>query len=276
MATQKNPFIDIHSHFIFEVDDGAKNKQLSLEMLRQAQDNGITQLIATPHATDLTNDAISQQFIKRFSSLKEMIASEKLNIKIILASELYFNPHIYELLKYEWATFDGKGKFLLFELPLYEMPTQVSEFIFHCKLEGITPILAHPERYSYLRKNYSSLLEWHRQGCLMQVNAGSVLGHFGERAMTFSKKIVRSNLAAFIASDAHDTEYRNYSVLKKAHKILSELVSLELLDGLFYENPKCAILGEPIESEQIDETVFEERFFSFDSLKKNLHKVFRL
>ncbi len=276
MATNKNPFIDIHSHFLYGVDDGAKNKQVSLEMLHQAQDSGITQLLATPHATDLTDEAISQQFLDHFASLEEIIASDGLAIKIVLASELYFNPGIYNLLKFEWATFGGEGKYLLFELPLYEMPRQVSEFIFHCKLEGITPILAHPERYPYLRKNISSLLEWHRQGCLMQVNAGSILGHFGERATVSAQKIVRSNMADFIASDAHDSEYRNYKVVNQAHKELSEFSSSEMLNRLFFENPKRAISGESIELQEVDEFVFEERFLLFDILKKNLRKVFRI
>lgn len=269
-------FIDIHSHFLYGVDDGAKTKETSLKMLRQAHDSGIEQLVATPHATDLTNAAISQQFLDHFARLKEMIVSEGLKIKIVLASELYFNPHIYDLLGYEWATFDGKGKYLLFELPLYEMPRLVSEFIFHCKLEGITPILAHPERYPYLRKNLSSLMEWQRQGCLMQVNAGSLLGHFGERAMLFAQKIVRSKMANFIASDAHDIDYRNYEVLSQVSTELSEYISSETLNLLLFENPKRAILGESIDAHEVNEAEFEERFGLVEALKKNLRKVFQI
>lgn len=276
MTKQKMPFTDIHSHFLFAVDDGAKNEQVALEMLRQAEECGITHLLATPHATELTNDAISTQFLEHFKILENMIDAEGLQLKLFLASELYFNAHVYELLKYKWATFDGKGKYLLFELPLYEMPRQVSDFIFQCKLSGITPILAHPERYSYLRKNTEKLLEWQRQGCLMQINAGSILGHFGESTAAFTFKLMRSNMANFVASDAHDTKYRNYGVLEKARQVLSEITSDDKLDDLFYENPKRAILGEPIESGEVDELVFQEHFFSLNQLRKNLRKVFHL
>ena len=97
MATAKKyPFIDIHSHFLFGVDDGAENQDGALMMLRQAAEENIKHLVATPHATDLTNEIISNQFQERFNILQEQINLEKIDIEISLGSELYS----YNLIEY--------------------------------------------------------------------------------------------------------------------------------------------------------------------------------
>ncbi len=133
------------------------------------------------------------------------------------------------------------------------MPRKVGDFIFQCKLNGITPILAHPERYKYLHKKEETLLAWHRQGCLFQINAGSVYRQFGQPVATFARKLLKAHLAHFVASDAHDHEFRNFKGLKQAWESAKEYLPAWYLDQLFYENPKRALAGQIIQPPPVDE-----------------------
>ncbi len=245
-------------------------------MLQQAVEQNITHLLATPHATDLTTEAVSDRFLDHFKELQDLVAEENIAINISLASELYFSPHVYDWIKYPWATFNNNRKYLLFELPLFEMPREVKEFIFQCKLEGITPILAHPERYSYMNKNVEVLFEWHRQGCLMQINAGSITGQFGSRAEKLALKMIQARLAHFVASDAHETEYRNYEQLPKAREILSAQFPQDYVDELFSINPQKALDGLPFETREPDESLIEDSWFTYQGILNKINKVFHL
>ncbi len=276
MAQKQPRFTDIHSHFLFSVDDGSKNKLESLNMLQQAVEQNVTYLLATPHATDLTTEAVSERFLDHYKELQNLIAEENIAIKIALASELYFNPHIYDWIKYPWATFNNNRKYLLFELPLFEMPKEVKDFIFQCKLEGITPILAHPERYSYMNNNIEVLFDWYHQGCLMQINAGSVTGQFGSRAEKLALKLLQARLAHFVASDAHETEYRNYKQLPLAKEALSGQLPADYVDALFSVNPQKALDGLIIETDEPDERLIESSWFSYQGILNKINKVFHL
>ncbi len=267
-------FIDIHSHILYNVDDGSKSEKMSLQMLEQAVKANIAQLVATPHANDLTQKKQSERFIERFEHLQLTIEKHQLPVKLLLGSELFFGPGIETLLEAPWATFNNNRKYLLFELPLYEMPKDVEHFIFERHLEGITPILAHPERYSYLHKRLDKLVAWHHQGCLMQINAGSIVGQFGERVSSVARRLIKAGLAQFVASDAHDPEYRNYKVLGKAAEQMLEYVPQEHIEWLVYKNPLSAIRGKSIDPFEIDESRLEEDWKSVTRLWNQVKKRF--
>jgi len=201
-------YADIHSHFLFGVDDGAPDMPQTLAMLEQAVKNNFKYLLATPHASDLMNKALSIRFTENFTQVKQLIARHNLPLNISLASELFFSPAMHRWLEYPWATFNHKRKYLLFELPFYEQPEGVGDFIFKSHLKGIYPILAHPERYAYLRNTPQILRNWHQQGCLLQLNAGSLTGQFGPKIETFARKLLKARLIHFVASDAHSAGHR--------------------------------------------------------------------
>ncbi len=265
-------FIDIHSHILYNVDDGSKSEKMSLKMLEQAVNANIVQLVATPHANDLTQKKQGDLFIKRFEHLQLLIEKHRLPIKLLLGSELFFGAGIETLLQARWATFGNNRKYLLFELPLYEMPKDVEHFIFERHLEGITPILAHPERYSYLHKRLDKLVDWHHQGCLMQINAGSIMGQFGERVSSVARRLIKSGLAQFVASDAHDPEYRNYEVLGQAADRMLEYLPQDSIEWLVYKNPLKVIQGASIEPFEIDESQLEDDWKSVAGLWNQVKK----
>jgi len=235
--------IDIHSHFLFGVDDGSNDESQTRAMLKQAADSGITDLVATPHVNETSNQKYFDQINKNFDDVEEIIKEENLNLKIHRGSEIILDSRILEWLKFPDLLFGNEQKYLLFELPLFFDFQKVSDIIFELALQKITPILAHPERSIKLQESPEILLQWLGQGSLMQMNAGSILGHFGKKAQRTSKKFLKSGLIQFIASDAHETRYRNYSALKDAYNQVSGNFSVEFADILFKENPRILLNG---------------------------------
>ena len=253
-------FTDIHTHIIFSVDDGAKDLDHSLRMVEQAAENGVGQILATPHITDVMGEQNGEKIRKHFNELSEKVLKDKLPIRIYLGSELYFNDRIYDWLHQDWSSFNNNQKYLLFELPLFDLPEGVADFIFNVKLKGITPILAHPERYIYFHKKFDVILNWYQQGCLMQMNAGSLTGQFGDEVSTFTRKLLEAGVYSFVASDAHDTEGRNFKVLGKAYEIANDILAKEQVDKLFIENPARSIRGELIEQNTIVQEFLEKNW----------------
>ncbi len=234
-------FADLHSHFVFGVDDGAPDLDASMAMLEQAASLNIRTLLATPHATELTDETFSQQLLDHFKQVQETAQKEKLPVDLYLSAEMFFSNRILEWFHYPWSTFDNNGKYLLFELPLFDLPDGVGEFIFQLRLKGLVPVLAHPERYRYLHDKIDKLVGFVQQGCLIQINSGSVIGQFGSSVASFAMKMIKSGLVHFVASDAHETENRNYETMVQAREALTRIVSESVLDQIFWQNPLNAI-----------------------------------
>ena len=256
-----NYFTDIHNHIIFSIDDGAENLEKSIRMIEQALDSNIRQIVATPHITEVTDERVAERIKKHFQELEDEMIRQKLPVKIFLATELYYNDRIYNWLKEPWVTFNGNQVYFLFELPLFDSPDGIGDFIFQIRLKGYQPILAHPERYIYLHNKLSTLIQWQQQGCLMQMNAGSITGQFGNEVLSMAKKLLLANFYSFAASDAHDIVSRDFKVLPKAFEIANDLITQEEAENLFIINPDKAIKGEPITQSRIDEEILTESWF---------------
>ncbi|MBD3225529.1 MAG: hypothetical protein GF313_12440 [Caldithrix sp.] len=238
--------IDLHSHYLSGVDDGASNSEQSLAMIAQASELGITGLLATPHATDLVDETMGNQFLERFEQTQNLVQRKNIDIRLYLGSELFFSPRIYDWLRKPWATFNNNRKYFLFELPLLDLPEKVDHFIFQCRLEGLMPIMAHPERYIFLHKKKDRIIKWREQGCLFQINAGSIIGVFGKSVQRMAMYMLKNGFVQFVASDAHNINNRSYKVLEDAHGFLQDKLSGDDLNRLFVENPWKSIVGEDV------------------------------
>lgn len=263
MGTQQ--FIDIHSHYLFGLDDGARTLDETLAMLQQAASLNITHLLATPHATELTDDAFSEQVLHRFETVQHEAKKAGIPVRLSLAAELFFSRRLMDWLRYPWATLANNQKYLLFELPLLDLPEGVGEFIFQCRLKGITPILAHPERYIYLHNKLEKLYGFFQQGALIQINAGSITGQFGQRVQNVAFTFIKGGFAHFVASDAHEIKYRNYETLIRAYEELAKFADSSFLDQLFFANPQKAIAGQVIKIRDVDDEIFAPKT---DQIKK--------
>jgi protein-tyrosine phosphatase len=262
-------FADVHSHFLFGVDDGARTIRESLRLIEQAQENNIHHMLATPHVSEVMNDESSALILRNFKELQQKVSQKNYKVEIFLASEILFNEEMFSWLDAPWSTINNEKKYLLFELPFFSLPHGVDEFIFQCKMKSITPILAHPERYFYMHNNIETLLKWHSEGCLMQMDAGSIIGQFGKKVSAVSKKLAQMYFYSAVASDAHHVIGRNYLTMYDAFDSLLSFLERKYVKSLFCDNPKKIITGVDIE-----QAALRAESLKF-SLKNAVSRVFK-
>ena len=238
--------IDLHSHFLYGVDDGPNTLKASLELLQQAEQVGISKILATPHVTERTSQPDQQRIKEVFNEIKEQLAESRLNIEIQLAAELSYSPDMIRWAYQSWVFIGIKRSYMLFDIPMQIIPPDLPETIFQLVRRKIIPILAHPERNSGVQKNPHLLAEWIRLGCFMQMDAGSITGEFGRKCLRVSAQLLRLGSIHLVASDAHDCEQRNFYSLVRARQEVEKNYGAECAQLLFDVNPQRTLAGEQL------------------------------
>lgn len=246
--------IDLHSHFLYGVDDGARNSDVALQMLLQANSVGISKLLATPHVNELTSPEVVHQIKETFHSIFQLIRKGRIPIEIKLAGEVNLLSTSLDLQEHAWVLIGNEHKYILVETPFQSLPERYSEILFDLRLKKITPILAHPERNIKFQNEPTPLIDLINQGCLVQVDAGSITGQFGEKCQRFAERLLHARAVHVVGSDAHEPRGRNYHVLEDACKEVETLVDNSYARLLFEQNPAKIWDGKKIEETAINET----------------------
>ena len=188
--------IDIHNHILYGVDDGSKDLEMSLAMLKEEMDNGVSLIYLTPHQNKntLTGTILRDRYQSFLSEVKE----KGIDMDIRLGAEIYYYPGLkQDLISGKALTMDD-SKYVLVEFST-RTETNISEIIYELSVAGYKPIVAHIERYPYLKK--SDYFDIKDAGALIQINAGS-FSHFSMRGII--KYLLKNDLVDYVASDAHD------------------------------------------------------------------------
>jgi protein-tyrosine phosphatase len=239
--------VDIHSHIVFGVDDGAKTIEESLAMLRIAADAGTTDIVATPHA-DFRFCFDLGLINRRIAELQAAIGDQ---IRIHRGCDFHLHPDNVRLCLADRSRFTINGKgYLLVELPQTSIPNTVPLIFDEMMQRGITPVITHPERNPLLMSNESRLVEWVRRGCLIQVTSQSFTGRFGKSAQAACRRLIGLNLAHFAASDAHDTERRPPTMCEAYRHVESEYGTL-VAERLFRIHPRLTLTGDYMERQRL-------------------------
>jgi tyrosine-protein phosphatase YwqE len=205
--------VDIHSHLIPAIDDGAKDMERSIELILSLKKMGYKKLITTPHVSDMFQNS-SEKILEAYENLKEELLSQKIEIEIEVAAEYYADEHFEKLLTQgELLTF-GEEKYLLFELSYFTSPQDLESLIYDIKLAGYTPVLAHPERYVYFHNNIEKYQDIKDMGVLFQINLVSIANYYSAEVMKAVKALIVNGMVDFIGSDTHHTRHINF--LKKS------------------------------------------------------------
>ena len=215
---------DLHSHYLPGVDDGAKTIDSTRRMLKSASENGITDVMFTPHYVPNSEFSSPKDENKKiFASIKDM-AKEEYGINVYLGNEVYITPDILDYFdKGEISTLNG-GNYMLFELPMFTELSNVKSIFLEIINRGIVPILAHPERYISYYKNFDFFYELRSMGVLMQMNYPSLIGMYGRKAKKMAKELLKMNLYSFVGSDIHSASEMKYEQLNKMDKKLLKMV----------------------------------------------------
>jgi protein-tyrosine phosphatase len=228
--------IDIHSHILPGVDDGAKNMEQTKRMLKIAYSEGIRSIIATPH---YRSGGENKDFAY-LDEMKQKVQEEALlidsNFKIYLGNELYYSEGIIEDLQAERAlTLDGTRFVLVEFLPCCEY-RQIQSAIHNFLLSGYVPIIAHAERYLCLVQDYRRIQELIQAGAYIQMNISGLIGGITNKQSNFCKKLIKKELVHFIGTDAHSDNHRA-PYAEKGLKVMSKKWGIEVANTIAYENP---------------------------------------
>ena len=205
--------VDIHSHLIPGIDDGAKDMDSSLELIRELKDLGYKKLITTPHISDMFPNS-SQTIVEGFHLLKDELSRQKIDMEIEVASEYYADEHFEELLAQDDILCFGEERYLLFEFSYFTPPHDIENLVYDIILKGYIPVLAHPERYRYWHHDFSKYRELKELGVLFQININSIQGDIDIRNIV--NEFIINGLVDFVGSDTH--HMRHIKSLKKSLK----------------------------------------------------------
>jgi protein-tyrosine phosphatase len=234
--------IDIHHHLLFDLDDGARDLEMSCAMVDAAVANGFTHIVATPHANDRWpyNPEVNRERLAAIAAYAGDRVALGLGCDFHLSydniQDQFANPKRYSI--------NGLN-YLLVEFPDYGIQQGIGETLYEFVASGVIPIITHPERNATLQGKPEMMTDWIRSGCLVQVTAGALLGRFGPRAEAVAHSLLKRNWVHFLASDAHNLTSRPPN-LGDGHKALSKTYGQETADRLCIHNPRAAFYGEPL------------------------------
>lgn len=242
--------IDIHNHLLPGLDDGARNIETTLGILDSARNQGINKIIATPHYFRGMYENAYEAVVSKVSDLNLKIKEEGLNIEVFPGQEILLDKYTLDLLKEGIIHGLNDSDYMLVEFRLNAVPKDALDMIYEIKIQGITPIIAHPERYIEFIKKPERINDFLEEGCIFQINSGSIIGSFGKEVKKTAKLFLEHGLCDFIASDAHSVNSRGVKnsealeVVKKLDKHMADRV-LANAEAIF-ENGNITCKGEKI------------------------------
>jgi len=233
--------IDIHSHFIPDIDDGPDEGNLSLEMLKMARADGTGVIVATPHVnSSFCRYRDLEGMARRLDDFRERLGSTEDIPEVRFGSEIYLTSELPILLRDygELLALNG-STYVLVEFPLDILFPHSRDLLSQVMMEGYVPVIAHPERNEMVQRNPSLIYEFVEMGALCQIDAGSLTGDFGMDVRAAALHLVAANAAHVVASDGHDTASRK-PVLAVAEKVLARF-GTEKTELLFRQIPRSLI-----------------------------------
>ncbi|MCM3731610.1 tyrosine protein phosphatase [Fictibacillus nanhaiensis] len=237
--------IDIHSHILPGIDDGAQNLEDAVRMAEAAVREGITHLYATPHHRNGRYENEKSSILENVHLLNAELSQRNIPLHILPGQEIrLYKELIDDLDRDVLLPLHHQSKYILIEFPSSNVPAYAAETLYELSLRNYTPIIVHPERNSEIIENPVLLYDLIIEGALTQITANSIIGNFGKKIMNFSHDLIKSNMAHFIASDAHNTSSRGFH-LTKAYEIIEKQYGISTRYYL-QENAELVLRGESI------------------------------
>ncbi len=212
--------IDIHTHILQGVDDGSLDLETSIELITYEIKQGVTDIFVTPHYIKY-RDYLStyEENLILFDSLVQEVKKKHLEVNLHLGNEIFYDRHTTSNLSNGIVTTLGKSNFVLLEFSLFEETEDIGEAIHNVKSRGYIPIIAHPERYPYIR-DINDYRIMKRMGAYIQINCSAINGEYGKKIKKMVLNLIKNNLVDFVASDIHDFRRSSlldaYAIVQKA------------------------------------------------------------
>ncbi|MBE6749466.1 MAG: hypothetical protein E7557_09625 [Ruminococcaceae bacterium] len=245
-------YIDMHSHTLWGMDDGARDLETSVELCRLAHETGTDYLFLTPHIINWEDaGALYDAREERAEYLQNIIHSEGIDLSLVKGFEILCDDDIFGIKYFEPYTLNN-SKYILIEFNFHRTTEDDvnawCDYLISC---GLVPVIAHPERYEFVKNDISVIERLSNKGCLFQMNCGSAVGVFGDKECNVALKMLFAGYVDFIGSDAHDLRWRNtdmYYFLRDYPEDLSD----EILEKALKENPLKVLNNEDIKQQRLN------------------------
>ncbi|PRX35687.1 protein-tyrosine phosphatase [Orenia metallireducens] len=257
--------IDIHTHILPGVDDGAKELNESLEIAREAERQGVTTIVATPHYMEEGYGISPSETKQQVAELQAEIERAGIDVRVLSGAEVYIMPNLAKRVKEGMVTTINDSSYILIEFPMTKIPDYTDDLLYDLKVMGYTPIIAHPERYKEIQTDPNRLYYWIKSGVLAQLNAGSLLGAFGSKVKETAELLVDLNMVQLIASDLHSNTRRRECLEDGFTKLEGRIAHRA---ELYLQNAEAVINNDNVRVNGLCK--YEKRRGFFDRLKRKL------
>ncbi|MCM2476081.1 capsular biosynthesis protein [Rhizobium sp. CG5] len=228
--------IDLHSHILFGLDDGADTLDTSVEMARMAVADGVTHMACTPHVLPGRYPNSSATILPAVAAFQSVLQACGIPLTLVPGADVHIAWDLpAKLAKNEIPTLNRTRYFLL-EPPHQFLPPRLEDLVRRLLRCGFIPIITHPERLGWITRHYDIVRRLNAIGCPLQITADSLLGRFGSEAKEAAIRILDDGLDCFVASDAHGTGRRN-PVMSHAMRIVAERWGEDAADNMFVTIP---------------------------------------
>ena len=196
-------FVDIHSHLLPGIDDGAKDMDTSIELLLKMASFGIKNFITTPHVLGSVYPNSSEVIKQKLAAVKKELEKREIKGISIQAAAEYMLDEEFSALLDQKDILVLKDNYILVEMSYFSAPINLYELLFKIQLKGYKPILAHPERYNFYHTDFKNYYKLKQAGCLFQLNLLSLTDQYGKGVQKTSEKLLKENLYDFVGTDTH-------------------------------------------------------------------------
>jgi protein-tyrosine phosphatase len=239
--------IDLHAHILPGMDDGASDISESIAMARVASGDGIKTIAATPHVLQGVFDNGKDEILSAVEKLNKTLREQNIAINILPGAEYNLETDLpHKLARGELLTINNNGRYLLVELPSVFLPGYTAQILYEIQLQGVIPIIAHPERNSSFINRPAALKEMISRGILAQITSASITGLFGKRVQQTAFSFLKQGLVHLVSSDAHSSRGRA-PLLSRAYQEIEKHMDRNYAEQIVCQNPYLIIKGESVD-----------------------------
>lgn len=258
--------IDFHTHILPNIDDGSRSIEETFNLINEAKKAGFEKIVLTPHYIENYYETDIAEREVWLNAIAQNLSVKNFEGEIYLGNEIYISENIIKLLENFKASTINNTSYVLFELPLNAEPLNLYDIIYEMQQNKLVPVLAHPERYTFMQKEPELIYDLVQKGVLMQSNYGSIIGQYGKGAEFIVSKMLENNLVHFLGTDVH----RQNTIYKEIPRILDKIKNIigeERLEELTTINPELALANKRIDIR----TPMEIEITTKEKIKMNLN-----
>ena len=238
--------IDVHSHILPNIDDGSRSIEETFNLIKEAKEAGFEGIVCTSHYMENYYETNRPEREVWINAIHENLENKNIDMNLYLGNEIYMSDNMMELLIDGKASTINNSCYVLFEMPLNVEPMNLYDMVYEMQQYKIVPILAHPERYSFVQTDPELIYDLIDKGVLMQANYGSIIGQYGKKAQMIVQKFLENNMIHMLGTDVH----RQNTIYPKIPEIILELKALigeEKVKELTTINPELVINNKRID-----------------------------